>query len=58
MEDGTFRASLSLLRQLDDFEKDCIVKQAPALTCSFQHPSNIERQNVKLALKIFDEKTF
>jgi hypothetical protein len=55
-EDGTCRASLSLLRQLYDSEKDCIVKQAPALTYSALHPSNIERQNVKLALKIFDEK--
>jgi hypothetical protein len=56
-EDGTRRASLSLLRQLYYSEKDCIVKQAPALTFSALHPSNIERLNVKLVLKLFDEKT-
>jgi hypothetical protein len=55
-EDGTCQASLSLLRQLYDSEKDCSVKQAPALTYSALNPTNIERQNVKLALKIFDEK--
>ena len=49
-------ASFSLLRKLYESEKDNIVKQAPALTYPALYPSNIERQNVKLALKIFDEK--
>ena len=50
------RASLSHVRQLYDSEKDSIVKMAPGLNRKALFPSNLERQNVKLALKIFDEK--
>lgn len=51
------KASFSHLRDLHSFEKDNIVKLAPNLTFKALYPSNLERQNVKLALKVFDEKT-
>jgi hypothetical protein len=46
----------SIVAVASDPEKDCIVKQAPALTYSALYPSNIGRQNVKLALKVFYQK--
>lgn len=55
-EDGTRRASLSFLHQLFDSEKDCVVEKALELTDVAPHPSNVERQTVKLALEIFDEE--
>lgn len=50
------KASLSHLRKLHNSEKDNIVKMAPSLTHKALHPSSLERQNVNLALKLFDEK--
>jgi len=56
--DGSIcKASLSHLRQLYASEKDNLIKLAPRLSYKALHPSNLERQNVKLVLKIFDEKT-
>jgi len=58
MNDGSIcKASMSHLRQLYASEKDNYIKMAPCLTYKALHPSNLERQNVKLVLKIFDEKT-
>lgn len=54
--EGTRKASLSHVRQLHESEKDSIVKLAPSLTQKALYPSNIERQNVKLVLQMFDEK--
>jgi hypothetical protein len=51
------RASFSHVRRLYYSEKDNIVKLAPNLTYKALYPSSLERQNVKLALKVFDEKT-
>ena len=50
-------ASFSHLRRLYASERDSIVKLAPSLTYKALYPSNLERQNVKLALKVFDEKS-
>jgi hypothetical protein len=50
------KASISHIRRLYDIEKDSIVKLAPGLTHKALYPGNLERQNVQLALKIFDEK--
>lgn len=50
------KASFAHLKQLYDSERSATVKLAPDLTCPALHPSNIQRQNVKLALKVFDEK--
>ena len=58
MTDGSVcKASLCHLRQLYASEKDKFVRLAPGLSYKSLYPSNIERQNVKLVLKIFDEKT-
>jgi len=51
------KASLSHLRQLYASEKDQYIKLAPGLSYKALNPSNLERQNVKLVLKVFDEKT-
>ena len=51
------KASLSHLRQLYASEKDNYIKMAPGLSYKALNPSNMERQNVKLVLKVFDEKT-
>ena len=57
--DGTSQneASLSSLRNLYLSEKDSLMKVAPALTHRALFPNNFERQNVKLVLKLLDEKT-
>ena len=58
IEDGSIcKASLSHLRQLYASERDNYVKMAPGLSYKVLNPSNLERQNVKLALRLFDEKT-
>lgn len=58
MNDGTVcKASLCHLRALYQAEKDSIVRMAPSLSYKALYPSNIERQNVKLVLKLFNEKT-
>jgi len=58
MNDGSIcKASMSHLCQLYASEKDNYIKMAPCLTYKALYPSNLERQNVKLVLKIFDEKT-
>jgi len=58
IEDGSIcKASLSHLRQLYASEKDNYIKMAPGLSYKALNPSNLERQNVKLVLKVFDEKT-
>jgi len=57
IEDGSIcKASLSHLRQLYASEKDNYIKMAPSLSYKVLNPSNLERQNVKLALRLFDEK--
>jgi len=50
------KACFAHLKQLYDSERAAVVKLAPNLTFTSLHPNNIQRQNVKLALKIFDEK--
>ena len=58
IEDGSIcKASLSHLRQLYASEKDNCIKMAPGLSYKALNPSNLERQNVKLVLKLFNEKT-
>lgn len=37
-------------------ELSAVVKIAPSLTFTALHPNNLQRQNVNLALKVFDEK--
>jgi hypothetical protein len=51
------RSSFSQVRRLYYSEKDNIVRLARSLTYKAQYPSSLERQNVKLALKVFGEKT-
>ena len=53
---NTVKACFAHLKQLYDSERSAIVKLAPGLTFTALHPNNTQRQNVKLALKIFDEK--
>ncbi|XP_075739881.1 uncharacterized protein LOC142785325 [Rhipicephalus microplus] len=45
------------LRELHLKEQGQLIKSAPALTTKSLNPSNMERQNVKLALKIFNPST-
>ncbi|GBN54619.1 hypothetical protein AVEN_147237-1 [Araneus ventricosus] len=49
-------ASLGHLRDIYRQESKSIIKYAPKLTLESLYPSNIERQNVGLCLKIFDAK--
>jgi len=51
------KASLSHLRHLYASEKDNYVKMAPGLSYKVLNLSNLEHQNVKLVLQVFDEKT-
>ena len=51
------RASLSHVRSLYATEKDCFSQEAPGLSYKCLYPSNLERQNVQLVLKLFNEKT-
>jgi hypothetical protein len=57
VDDKIHKASFSHLRKLYLSEKDNYVKLAPGLSYKSLYPTNTERQNVKLALKVFDEKT-
>jgi hypothetical protein len=57
VDDSVAKACFLHVRQLFNSEKDNIVKLAPNLTYKSLYPSSIERQNVKLALKVFDERT-
>lgn len=50
-------ANLTDLKKLYLSEGTKIVKLAPALLNKVLYPSNLERQNVLLAVKLFDEKT-
>lgn len=50
-------ASFKVLCQLHETEKNELLKIAPTLTLKALNPSNMERQNVKLALKIFSSST-
>nr|XP_054933507.1 uncharacterized protein LOC129387861 [Dermacentor andersoni] len=50
-------ASFKVLCQLHEAEKHELLKLAPTLTLKALNPSNMERQNVKLALKIFNSST-
>ena len=51
------KASFSHLKQLYDSEQTAICKQAPGLSYTALHPNNLQRQNVRLVLKVFDDKT-
>jgi hypothetical protein len=57
VEPGVCRASFEHVRELYHSEKDNLLKLAPHLTYKSLYPNSIERQNVMLALKVFDEKT-
>lgn len=50
------KASFAHLKQLYDSEQAAAVKLAPGLTYTALHPNNLQRQNVNLALKVFNEK--
>ena len=50
-------ASFQDIRLLYKSDQHCVAKLAPRLTAKSCYPSNFERQNVNLALKIFDEST-
>ncbi|KAF2884903.1 hypothetical protein ILUMI_21274 [Ignelater luminosus] len=49
-------ACISDLKELYNSEKNKLVKLAPALSFKVLYPSCIERQNVNLCVKLFDEK--
>lgn len=51
------KASFAHVRDLYSSEKNSVLKLAPNLTHKSIFPNSLERQNVKLALKVFDEKT-
>ena len=55
--EGICAASFAYVRDLYNSEKDSLVKLASTLTNKTLYPNSLERQNVKLALKMFDEKT-
>jgi len=58
ISDGSLcKASLSHVRSLYAAEKDCFIKEAPGLSHKYLYPSNLERQNVQLVLKLFSDKT-
>ena len=50
-------ASFEDIRSLYKTDQHSVVKLAPRLTTKACYPSNFERQNVNLALKIFNEST-
>ncbi|XP_077492101.1 uncharacterized protein LOC144103021 [Amblyomma americanum] len=50
-------ASFKTLRELHSKEQGQLIKSAPTLSSKSLNPSNIERQNVKLALRIFSPST-
>ena len=54
---NSFRtASLSHLKSLLNKEENEVVKLAPALNRKVLYPTSVERQNVNLCVKLFDEK--
>nr|XP_054926027.1 uncharacterized protein LOC129384531 [Dermacentor andersoni] len=56
-EPKVLTASFKVLCQLHEAEKHELLKLAPTFTLKALNPSNMERQNVKLALKIFNSST-
>ena len=50
-------ASFRDIRMLYNSERDSLAKLAPRLTSKVCYPSNLERQNVKLVLKVVREST-
>ena len=50
-------ASFDHLKVVNNIEVNSILKQAFKLTLKSLFPHSIERQNVRLALKIFDDST-
>ena len=50
-------APLSVIKALYHSEKNSLVKKAPTLSHKTLHPSNLERQQVKLVTNIFNEYT-
>lgn len=50
-------ASFEVLCQLHEAEKNELLNIAPTLTLKALNPSNMEHQNMKLALKIFNSST-
>ena len=50
-------ASFNHLETMYNLEADSTLKQAYRLTIKALHPHSIERQNVRLALKLFDDTT-
>ncbi|XP_037518749.2 uncharacterized protein LOC119395817 [Rhipicephalus sanguineus] len=50
-------ASFKVLCELHEAEKHELLKLAPTLTLKALNPSNMERQDVKLALKVFNSST-
>ena len=50
-----FRASFAELEHVYEMEKSLTIKQAYRLSWKALHPHSIERQNVKLALRIFNK---
>ena len=50
-------ASFRDIRMLYNSERDSLAKLAPRLTSKACYPSNLERQNVKLVLKVVHEST-
>jgi len=49
-------AMFSIVKQIYASEQNKIIKEAPSLSYKAVYPSSMERQNVSLALKVFDEK--
>jgi hypothetical protein len=57
LHDGVLRkASFLFLRKLFSEEKSSVIKMAPALNNKCLFPTNTEKQNVNLALKVFDTR--
>ena len=50
------QASLKPLKEIYHEEKSKMVKLAPALSEKVLYPTNLERQNVQYAVRLFDEK--
>jgi len=50
------KASVGVLKKLQESEKQHLVKLAPSLTHKALNPSNMERQSVPLMLRIFNDK--
>lgn len=50
-------ARFQVICDLYESEKNALVKRAPGLSRKVCYPNNLERQNVKLTVQVFDEKT-